>query len=83
MAAKALAKEAVWLKFCFCVVIWHLAIGDNRGDNREDNWGDNYESEFLNFGFLDGLHGFRWHFYQGLWYRCLVDREIGKLKARK
>ena len=38
---------------------------------------------FLKFGFLDGLPGFRWHFYQGLWYRCLVDREIGRLKARK
>ena len=30
-----------------------------------------------------GGYGFRWHFYQGLWYRCLVDREIGKLKAFK
>lgn len=37
---------------------------------------------FLKFGFLDGIAGFRWHFYQGLWYRCLVDREIGRLKAR-
>ena len=35
---------------------------------------------FLKLGFLDGLPGFRWHFWQGLWYRCLVDREIGKLK---
>ena len=33
---------------------------------------------FLKFGFLDGLAGFRWHFWQGLWYRWLVDREIGK-----
>ena len=36
---------------------------------------------FLKFGFLDGLAGFRWHFWQGLWYRWLVDREIGKLVA--
>ena len=35
---------------------------------------------FLKLGFLDGLAGWRWHFYQGLWYRCLVDREIGKLR---
>ena len=35
---------------------------------------------FLKLGFLDGLPGFRWHFWQGLWYRCLVDREIGKMK---
>lgn len=34
---------------------------------------------FLKLGFLDGVAGFRWHFWQGLWYRWLVDREIGKL----
>ena len=34
---------------------------------------------FLKLGFLDGIAGFRWHFWQGLWYRWLVDREIGKL----
>ena len=38
---------------------------------------------FLKLGFLDGVAGFRWHFYQALWYRCLVDREISKLKACK
>ena len=35
---------------------------------------------FLKFGFLDGIAGFRWHFWQGLWYRWLVDREIGRMK---
>ena len=35
---------------------------------------------FLKLGFLDGIAGFRWHFYQGLWYRWIVDREIGKMK---
>ncbi len=35
---------------------------------------------FLKLGFLDGLAGFRWHFWQGLWYRCLVDREIGRMR---
>lgn len=34
---------------------------------------------FLKLGFLDGLAGFRWHFWQGLWYRWLVDREIGRV----
>ena len=34
---------------------------------------------FIKLGFLDGLAGFRWHFWQGLWYRWIVDREIGKL----
>ena len=38
---------------------------------------------FIKLGFLDGLGGFRWHFWQGLWYRCLVDSEIGKLKYIK
>lgn len=32
-------------------------------------------------GFLDGVAGWRWHFWQGLWYRWLVDREIGKMKS--
>ena len=35
---------------------------------------------FLKLGFLDGLAGFRWHFWQGFWYRWLVDREIGRMK---
>lgn len=34
---------------------------------------------FLKGGFLDGRAGWRWHFWQGLWYRWLVDMEIGKL----
>lgn len=34
---------------------------------------------FLKLGFLDGLAGFRWHFWQGLWYRWIVDREIRKI----
>ena len=35
---------------------------------------------FLRGGFLDGHAGWMWNFWQGLWYRCLVDREIGRLK---
>ena len=35
---------------------------------------------FLKLGFLDGYAGWRWHFYQGLWYRLLVDHEIAKAK---
>lgn len=35
---------------------------------------------FLKLGFLDGVAGFRWHFWQGLWYRWIVDREIGRMK---
>ena len=34
---------------------------------------------FLKLGFLDGLPGFRWHFWLGLWYRWIVDREIGRM----
>jgi len=35
---------------------------------------------FLKLGFLDGYAGWMWNFWQGLWYRCLVDYEIGQLK---
>ena len=35
---------------------------------------------FLKLGFLDGRAGWRWHFWQGLWYRWIVDREIGRAK---
>ena len=38
---------------------------------------------FFLLGFLDGYAGWMWHFYQGLWYRWLVDREIGKMKRRQ
>jgi hypothetical protein len=34
---------------------------------------------FFKLGFLDGRAGLKWHFWQGLWYRCLVDHEISKL----
>lgn len=34
---------------------------------------------FLKLGFLDGVAGFRWYFWQGLWYRWIVDREIGRI----
>ena len=35
---------------------------------------------FLKGGFLDGVAGWRWNFWQGLWYRWIVDREIGRIK---
>ena len=38
---------------------------------------------FVKLGFLDGRAGWRWHFWQGLWYRWLVDREIGKMKRER
>ena len=38
---------------------------------------------FLKGGFLDGKAGWSWNFWQGLWYRWLVDREIGKLKRAR
>ena len=37
---------------------------------------------FFRLGFLDGYAGWMWHFWQGLWYRCLVDQEISRLKRR-
>ena len=35
---------------------------------------------FLKGGFLDGRAGWRWNFWQGLWYRWIVDREIGRCR---
>ena len=35
----------------------------------------------LRLGFLDGRAGWMWHFWQGLWYRWLVDREIGRVST--
>ena len=34
---------------------------------------------FLKGGFLDGYAGWMWNFWQGLWYRWIVDREIGRM----
>lgn len=38
---------------------------------------------FVRLGFLDGYGGWQWNFWQGLWYRCLVDRIIIKSKLSK
>ncbi len=38
---------------------------------------------FLKLGFLDGRAGWCWHFWQGLWYRWIVDREIGRMKRSR
>ncbi len=38
---------------------------------------------FLKGGFLDGWAGLYWNFWQGLWYRCLVDKKIGEMKGLK
>ena len=36
---------------------------------------------FIRFGFIDGYAGWMWHFWQGLWYRCLVDWQIGRIRT--
>ena len=38
---------------------------------------------FLKRGFLDGYAGWMWNFWQGLWYRWIVDREIGRMKRER
>lgn len=35
---------------------------------------------FLKLGFLEGKEGFLWHFFQGWWYRTLVDAKILEIK---
>ena len=37
---------------------------------------------FLFGGFLDGWIGWRWNWWQGLWYRWIVDRRISALKRQ-
>lgn len=37
---------------------------------------------FLKFGFLDGIQGFEWDFFQGLWYRMLIDAKINEIKKK-
>lgn len=37
---------------------------------------------FLKGGFLDGYAGWMWNFWQGLWYRWIVDVEIGRMRVR-
>ena len=38
---------------------------------------------FFFLGFLDGRAGLQWNFWQGLWYRWLVDRTISDMKREK
>ena len=35
---------------------------------------------FVKLGFLDGNEGFLWDFFQGLWYRMLVDAKVYEAK---
>jgi glycosyltransferase involved in cell wall biosynthesis len=38
---------------------------------------------FLKLGFLDGKEGLSFHFYQGFWFRFLIDMKIFELKYLK
>lgn len=38
---------------------------------------------FIKFGFLDGIQGLNFHFFQGFWYRYLVDIKILEFYRRK
>lgn len=35
---------------------------------------------FFRLGFLEGKEGFMWHFFQGWWYRSLVDVKVWEIK---
>ena len=35
---------------------------------------------FFKLGLLEGIEGFMWHFFQGWWYRTLVDAKIWEIK---
>lgn len=36
---------------------------------------------FIRLGFLDGLNGFLYHFFQAFWFRLLVDIKIAELRT--
>ena len=38
---------------------------------------------FIRFGFLDGREGLIFHFWQGLWYRLLVDYQVFKITMKR
>jgi len=38
---------------------------------------------FIRLGFLDGREGLIFHFWQGLWYRLLVDYEVFKIIIKR
>lgn len=38
---------------------------------------------FIKLGFLDGKEGFLWDFFQGFWYRMLVDAKLYELRKNK
>jgi len=35
---------------------------------------------FIKLGFIQGKEGFLWHFFQGWWYRTLVDAKVYEIK---
>ena len=37
---------------------------------------------FYKLGFLEGKEGFMWHFFQGWWYRSLVDAKVWEIKKK-
>lgn len=37
---------------------------------------------FIRLGFLDGIRGFAFHFFQGYWYRSLVDLRVYEAELR-
>lgn len=37
---------------------------------------------FLRFGFLDGKEGFIFHFFQGFWYRMMIDIRLNELRQK-
>jgi hypothetical protein len=36
---------------------------------------------FVRLGFLDGVAGFNFHFFQGFWYRLLVNSKVSEVES--
>ncbi len=69
MNAQSMAKRRKKMKYSKLPLYWRVIA----------YWAYRY---ILRGGFLEGRAGFSWHFFQGLWYRMLVDAKVYEIKKR-
>lgn len=67
IAKEVMAKRAQKKKYAKMPLFWRA-------------WGYFVYRYIVKLGFLDGKEGFCWDFFQGLWYRLLVDGKIYEAK---
>jgi glycosyltransferase involved in cell wall biosynthesis len=67
LGAQAAAKRRMKMRYARAPLFWRAFA----------YFGVRY---FVRGGFLEGKEGFMWHFFQGLWYRMLVDAKVWEIK---